>query len=346
MAISVRNTLAFPYHFATLFSTAKSFREHPLIGSPFLNKCGLYIARASLARGLYLVRQWPLRWNVAAEDRRHWRRHGFVMKPNILPPDLFRALLAEVEAYRGDARQCVQGDTVTWRVMIDEDLRERFPAHRAAMELPVIKGLMKYTAARNEQPLWYIQKIWNGVREAKADPQKTLHADTFHPTMKAWLFLHDVEAGGGPFTYVPGSHRLTRGRLAWEYKQSQKACALRDGYSEKGSLRLEESELAACGMNAPQSFPVAANTLVIADTRGFHRRGDVTQPCSRLELWAYTRFNPFSLLPGLDMAWARRLRDRTVEARLARADQECARKGKQPPWRLVKESSVHQAPDV
>ena len=41
------------------------------------------------------------------------------------------------------------------------------------------------------------------------DPQTALHADTFHPTVKAWLFLTDVAADAGPFTYVPGSHRLT-----------------------------------------------------------------------------------------------------------------------------------------
>src|ERR1700694_3362140 len=52
------------------------------------------------------------------------------------------------------------------------------------------------------------------------DPQTALHADTFHPTVKAWLFLTDVAADAGPFTYVPGSHRLTPERLPLEMRSS------------------------------------------------------------------------------------------------------------------------------
>lgn len=346
MGSTLRRTLALPYHVATLFSTAKSFRDHPLIGSPRLNKYGLYVARVVLARGFYLVRQWPLRWWVDAQDRAALRTHGFVVKPQVLPPELFAALQAEVLTYRGESRYCVQGNTITWRAMLDETLRMQLPAHRAAMEHPAIRPLMKYAAARNEQPLWYIQKIWNGVRPAKADPQKNLHADTFHPTIKAWLFLHEVKQGEGPFTYVPGSHRLSRGRLRWEHQQSQRAGKLRDGYSEKGSLRISEAELTACGLAAPVSLAVQPNTLVIADTRGFHRRGDVDGPCSRLELWAYTRFNPFSLLPGLDAAWVRKLRDRMIDKTLRATDRAYAEKGKAPPWRLLHDGSVHELPEA
>ena len=36
------------------------------------------------------------------------------------------------------------------------------------------------------------------------DPQTDLHTDTFHPTVKAWLFLTDVAADAMPFVYVPG----------------------------------------------------------------------------------------------------------------------------------------------
>ena len=48
----------------------------------------------------------------------------------------------------------------------------------------------------------------------------TLHADTFHPTAKFWLFLDDVGIEDGPFAYVPGSHKLTPERLAWEHEQA------------------------------------------------------------------------------------------------------------------------------
>ena len=38
--------------------------------------------------------------------------------------------------------------------------------------------------------------------------------------MKAWLFLTDVARDEGPLTYIPGSHRLTPARLAWEKQKS------------------------------------------------------------------------------------------------------------------------------
>lgn len=49
--------------------------------------------------------------------------------------------------------------------------------------------------------------------------QKTLHSGTFHPTMKAWLFLGDEIDENGSFTYVSGSHQLSWKRLKWEYKK-------------------------------------------------------------------------------------------------------------------------------
>ena len=64
-----------------------------------------------------------------------------------------------------------------------------------------------------------------------------LHADTFHPTMKAWFFIDEVSADKGPFTYVPGSHRLTWARPKWKYRRSITARHFKDGYSEKGSMR-------------------------------------------------------------------------------------------------------------
>ena len=52
------------------------------------------------------------------------------------------------------------------------------------------------------------------------DPQLELHSDTFHPSLKAWLFLTDVPEDGRPLTYVAGSHRLTPDRLAWEKRRT------------------------------------------------------------------------------------------------------------------------------
>jgi hypothetical protein len=38
---------------------------------------------------------------------------------------------------------------------------------------------------------------------------------------------------------------------------------------------------------------VPANTLVVGDTYGFHARRRATRPSMRIEIWAYSRRNPF-----------------------------------------------------
>ena len=77
----------------------------------------------------------------------------------------------------------------------------------------------------------------------------------------------------GPFTYVPGSHRLTARRLRWEYARSLVARNLSDGHSEDGSFRATEEDIVTLGSSDPVRFAVPANTLVVADTSGIHWRG-------------------------------------------------------------------------
>ena len=52
----------------------------------------------------------------------------------------------------------------------------------------------------------------------------------------------------------------------------------------------------------PKAFAVPQNTLVVADTVGFHARGLSVRPSVRLEVWAYGRRNPFLPWLGLDIA--------------------------------------------
>ena len=118
--------------------------------------------------------------------------------------------------------------------------------------------------------------------------------------MKAWLFLTDVAEDEGPFVYVPGSHRMSPARLGWEQERSVRASSGLDRLSSRGSLRISSDELDHLGLPAPRAFAVPANTLVVADTSGFHARGPSVRPSTRVEIWAYGRRNPFLPWAGLD----------------------------------------------
>src|SRR6202034_2973094 len=144
----------------------------------------------------------------------------------------------EVLTRAAPARDMVQGDTVTRRIALDRDVLRERPALRALVESPQWLALVRYAGASALEPLNYIQTIFSHVRPGAPDPQTRLHADTFHSTVKAWLFLTDIEADGGPLTYVPGSHILTRRRLAWEKRASIAASRNADFQASRGSPRI------------------------------------------------------------------------------------------------------------
>jgi len=118
--------------------------------------------------------------------------------------------------------------------------------------------------------------------------------------MKAWLFREDVSRADGPLRYFPGSHLLTPERLALEKRRSLTVAREGDFLSARGSFRIEDEELAGLGLPPARPMTVPANTLVVADTYGFHARTVSERPTTRIELFAYSRRNPFLPVTGLD----------------------------------------------
>ena len=290
-----------PVWAAQLFTGASSFVDNPILGSRRLNALGLHAARVRLAHSLAGFRRAQLAHLVGADDRADFARDGFVLKRDFLPTALFQDLMAQLKAYRGPAREQIQGDSITRRIALDPRLQKTLPAVRQVLKLPQWRGLTRYVGAAGIEPINYVQTILTHVEPSAPDPQLSLHADTFFPTVKAWLFLTDVAEDAAPFTYVPGSHRLTPQRLAWEREKSLGAATSSCRLTSRGSFRVTEEELPPMGLPAPKRFAVPANTLVVADTCGFHARGPSAGPTTRVEIWAYGRRNPFIPWAGLDL---------------------------------------------
>ena len=290
----------YPFWTLALATGAKSFRDNRVIGSPALNRRGLHTARIKLAHDMAQRRRNRLAHLVSPEYRAAFERDGFVIKRDFLPAGLFTALKAQALGFRGPAREMVQGDTITRRIALDGAAQKAMPLVAELLRRPDWRGLVRYVGSFDQEPLYYIQTILAQVKEAAPDPQTNLHADTFHPSMKAWLFLTDVAEDEGPFVYVPGSHRLTQERLAWERDMSIEAATLADRYSARGSFRVDAAALERMRLPKPEAFAVPGNTLVVADTVGFHARGFSARPSRRVEIWAYGRRNPFLPWTGLD----------------------------------------------
>lgn len=324
-----------PLWFCALFTQGKSFKSNPLIGSRFLNLLGLHVIRVLLARGSTHVRWLLLSHKMPRNLRQTYAENGFCVIPNFLTDDELEQVKNELTSFSGETRQMVQGNTATQRILVTAD------ALRGRRTLSSIVGssrflsLLQYAGAKATMPLVYIQRIRNGYLKGGADPQKTMHSDTFHPTMKAWLFLEDVTPEKGPFTYVRTSNRLTLKRLKWEYARSCNAAQLQDGYSEKGSFRVDAKDLEQMGLPSPEGITASAGTLVIANTNGFHGRGQAVSGANRLEIWAFSRHNPFNPWPGIGFRFMRGVQHFFLQAYWRHKDNQAKKRGVKSSWHLI-----------
>lgn len=256
--------------------------------SRVLNVMGAQPVRAYVAEGLRRRRRPKLLEPSVAEFDAVLERDGIIAIPDYYPAVLFAAMRAEV-------RRLIEGDGLFREEKfgavyeIGRILKldaAAFPAlHQFALD-PVIRQLAssnqgQQLSSEDLRPQVYrVRTVPNA-----SDENQESHADTFHATTKGWLYLHDVDVADGCFWYARGSHRITNERLRFEYEKSLRGRG-------NGSWRLEPGDERVLGCElAP--VPVRANTLVIANTCGFHRRGDTDSNAFRDTLHFSARVSPF-----------------------------------------------------
>lgn len=329
----LRDVALLPWWLIQLGTGAKSLKDNRIIGSRRLNRLGLYRTRVRLACRLAQWRRRRLARLVSADDRAAFARDGFVRVDGLLPADEFTALRHAILSGRYPAREMVQGDTITRRIAIDAAMMRAIPALKALLASPRWRGLMRYVSSFDIEPLYYIQTIMPHRHDAPPDPQTEFHADAFHPSMKAWFFLDDVAQEDGPLTYLAGSHVQSEGRLAWENATALRGASAMDHLSARGSFRISAQDQRALGYHPPQVFAVPANTLIVADTYGFHARGMAHRPSTRVEIWAYSRRNPFIPWTGFDLLSLPGIAERRIGWLWAARDRLVRWVGQ--PWRSV-----------
>lgn len=295
-----------------LASRTKSF-DHRWVGDRRLNRIGLHPARIAIADLLTRVRRGQSGGAPVAD----LARDGVAVLRGFLPDDRAGAIRAEARGLidrsiaavplpRGGvagfgAKQPFAGgfdrlDGSTLNRFLEVS-HERTPAIAALARDPDFAALCAWASSYRHRPgKLSIYLTVQGDEVGFHDIQKDLHRDTFHSAIKLWYFVEPVADAAGPFEYVPGSHRMTAARYRWEYRRSLAARDL-DPESRAGSFRVDLGELAGLGLPQPRRYPVPANTLVIADVRGFHRRGEGSPGAQRLCLYANLRPHPFSPVP-------------------------------------------------
>lgn len=331
----VKNTLMTPVWIVQLFSTAKSFDDHPIIGNRRLNRMGLHVGRVILAHGIMGFRMWLMRLSLSKEDRLFFRKNGYLLKTNFLSDDDFKQLEQEARHYNGETREGRQGNTLTQRAVMSPEAQKLVPAIAKLLNSKALRHLAQYTTGHCRAPFYYIENVKNHYAEGEEDPQKSFHTDTFHPTMKCWFFIDEVTAENGPFTYIPGSNRLSKARLKAEYRKSVEGKDQAIRYARRGSMRYNDEEIAALGLADPVAMTVPPNTLVIANTFGIHKRTE-SGKSTRLSIYGDSRTNPFIPLPGIPSRLIDRWQYVLLDQFRKHADNKAAKRGGRSPWYLIR----------
>jgi len=289
-----------PFWAAELASGAKSFADNPIIGSRRLNEKGLHVARMRLAERMSDWRRERLAKLVSEEDRRQYAEQGYICRNDVLGPEELAGLRQEVEDNTFDAYDMRQGNAVTRFVPLPPEVLKDKPCLKRFVNGSLFQNTLRYVGSVNADPIVYLHIVMTEPTKGKVDPQTSFHSDTFQPTAKSWFFLYDVALEDGPFNYIAGSHRLTPERAAWEQEQSVQAADARNKLHARGSFRLTAEEAKQMGFSDPVAFNVPGNSLVVADTHGFHARGKSERPSVRVGIYGSLRRNPFLPVTGLD----------------------------------------------
>ena len=297
-----------------IFSGRKSFAD-PVLGNYWLNRLGLHPARIWLADRFLSGRRRLLGLQLSSEQLQTLKDTGIVVIPDFLPAEVFRQLKQQSQALMDSLDQrhpMVEfgergfGQRHTFKGGFDRfdgGTLNRFydlPADGAFADWlnnPRLRSLVQLGAGsrfgKSFGERFKLYRLRHGDEQANPDNQRLAHRDTFHSCIKMWFSLSDVTQEDGPFYYAPGTHKVTRQRRQWEYQRSLYAARHNLG----GAFRIDDDEIPERFGVELQPYPVAENTLVLADVRGFHRRGHATSGRERLSIYGSFRPTPFKPLP-------------------------------------------------
>ena len=112
-----------------------------------------------------------------------------------------------------------------------------------------------------------------------------MEAHVHYPTCKAWLYLNDIDERNGAFIFCKGSQKMTPARLAYEYEASIRVARNRHTSSNNGLLRKPTQRQISAMKLRETSMCGKANTLLIANTQGFHRMGEFSDERPREKIY-------------------------------------------------------------
>tara|TARA_R110000824_G_scaffold240349_1_gene428977 strand:- start:38 stop:1207 length:1170 start_codon:yes stop_codon:yes gene_type:complete len=290
----------FPIAIESASSGEKQFFRDPnkVLCHKYWNERGLHVLRIIFAWYIHQDNTKRITTNIY-----QLREHGVTTIENFAPKDCIKPLKKEIKKFPKGPVHKVAGSNI-----ISELSKNEFPYLRGLsgmisnVALSMIGRQNDSHALQLHEKNLFVQRVVNEPDDQ--DIQKTFHSDVFFPAIKYWWFPREVELQGA-FEYGLLSTRLTNEVLDWHYKQSLSAIDgdyeswRGDGHKE-GSFRVAKDEMQTMGVTQ-KHFTVPANTLVIANVFGFHRRGHTNKKVVRDAVHGSIRVdNPFELMNNYD----------------------------------------------
>ena len=291
------------------------FDASPIYSGPIVaNRLGWQVMRtvaknsAAEVRGLRTLGAVPEKLTSALD------RDGMVVIPDYLPTPSHDAVRTAFEQY-GQSPHLrdigeENGSHIRYR---SGPVRSDRPDDDAATIIslltrdPLMIGLAEHVIHRRVRPpvslVYQHLELPPGVVDDH-DREQLLHADKFYSCAKAIYCVEAVTETSSPFVYCPGSHRVTVERLRYERAMSIRDAELRAGHLPRPGGEIEFDQIDfdrsrnVIGTDFRERLDLherpltcAANTLILVNNRGFHRRGVLAPGQSRKTLWV--NFYPY-----------------------------------------------------
>ena len=250
---------------------------------------GLQLARIFFWRGLVALRS-QQKLDHFPEIRAAVDRDGIVILPNFLPTEDHRRVaeqfeqLIEQDRFRNLPRRADTNIDHLRLKISDTKNNDLEWVRQLFYSRPEVTETLAYAARKSfdhhrQIVLYAISRT--DMDGPNNDQESSFHSDHFVPCAKAYYFINDHNAENGSYYYCKGSGGLEKWRLIYEYHLSiLKARRRRKGrMTQSDNKGVTEIALRSIRRRLqPEQIVAPANTLILSDNMGFHRRGDILSP--------------------------------------------------------------------
>lgn len=264
-----------------------------VVGGRLANRLGLQPVRAAKDEIAWRLRR-PHKHPTIAAIANEIDQKGYVVIPDFLPESEFGRVYAEyrrsrTEPYVRNYRRVQFGDNYFMDDLLVTDYPGDYPAmHRLVRDNETL-ALVASSVSRRQttyRPHIHVQRIhkpnWS-LPHTDLDYNQFPHADRHFRFVKCFFYLEDVTADNAPYSYAPGSHVINWERLRYEYMYSLRYVKVRQSAKYHRSMTQLESDKELCALaeallarlgTEVRPLTGRANTMIISNNQGFHRRAE------------------------------------------------------------------------